>query len=88
MIIVLPLPLLVSGTSGTSFLIAGNPSLIPQFQAKYPPWTLGMTEDDAKMLYKTMEELYNQYIEHVVKENPNAFDKPKKNKSRFYQRKQ
>ena len=53
-----------------------------------PPWTLGMTEDDAKMLYKTMEELYNQYIEHVVKENPNAFDKPKKNKSRFYQRKQ
>ena len=44
-----------------------------------PPWTLGMTEDDAKMLYKTMEALYNQYIEHVVKENPNAFDKPKKN---------
>jgi hypothetical protein len=53
-----------------------------------PPWTLGMTEDDAKMLYNTIEILYNQYIEPVVKKNPNAFDKPKKNKSRSYKRKQ
>ena len=33
-----------------------------------PPWTLGMTEDDAKMLYKTMESIYNHNIEPLLKE--------------------
>ena len=28
-----------------------------------PPWTAGMTEQDAKMLYKTMEQIYNNDIE-------------------------
>jgi hypothetical protein len=28
-----------------------------------PPWTAGMTEEDAKMLYKTMEQIYNNDIE-------------------------
>ncbi len=28
-----------------------------------PSWTAGMTEQDAKMLYKTMEQLYNSDIE-------------------------
>jgi hypothetical protein len=30
---------------------------------KEPNWTNGMTEEDAKMLYKTMEQLYNSNIE-------------------------
>lgn len=28
-----------------------------------PNWTSGMTDQDAKMLYKTMEQLYNSNIE-------------------------
>ena len=28
-----------------------------------PNWTAGMTEQDAKMLYKTMEQIYNNTIE-------------------------
>lgn len=28
-----------------------------------PPWTAGMTEQDAKMLYKTMEQIYTNNIE-------------------------
>ena len=28
-----------------------------------PPWTAGMTEEDAKMRYKTMEQIYNNDIE-------------------------
>ena len=28
-----------------------------------PNWTSGMTEQDAKMLYKTMEQIYNNDIE-------------------------
>ena len=43
-----------------------------------PPWTAGMTEGDAKMLYKTMELIYNQYFEPIVKENPNAFETNKR----------
>ena len=33
-----------------------------------PPWTSGMTEQDAKMLYKTMEQIYNNDIEPLLKE--------------------
>lgn len=32
-----------------------------------PPWTAGMTEYDAKMLYKTMEQIYDNDIAPVVK---------------------
>ncbi len=31
-----------------------------------PPWTAGMTEDDAKMLYKTMEQIYDNDIAPVI----------------------
>ena len=31
-----------------------------------PPWTSGMTEQDAKMLYKTMEQIYNNNIEPLI----------------------
>ena len=40
-----------------------------------PPWTAGMTEQDAKMLYKTMEQIYNNEIEPIIeyyKEKENA----------------
>lgn len=30
-----------------------------------PPWTAGMTEQDAKMLYKTMEQIYTNDIEPI-----------------------
>lgn len=33
-----------------------------------PPWTSGMTEDDARMLYKTMEQIYNNNIEPLLQE--------------------
>lgn len=33
-----------------------------------PSWTAGMTEEDAKMLYKTMEQIYNNNIEPLLKE--------------------
>lgn len=33
-----------------------------------PSWTAGMTDDDAKMLYKTMEQIYNNNIEPLLKE--------------------
>lgn len=32
-----------------------------------PNWTSGMTEQDAKMLYKTMEQIYNNSIEPIFK---------------------
>ena len=32
-----------------------------------PTWTAGMTEEDAKMLYKTMEQIYNNDIAPVIK---------------------
>ena len=32
-----------------------------------PPWTAGMTEEDAKMLYKTMEQIYTNNIEPLVR---------------------
>ena len=31
-----------------------------------PPWTAGMTDNDAKMLYKTMEQIYNNNIEPII----------------------
>jgi hypothetical protein len=31
-----------------------------------PSWTAGMTEQDAKMLYKTMEQIYNNNIEPIL----------------------
>lgn len=31
-----------------------------------PPWTAGMTEQDAKMLYKTMEQIYTNDIEPIL----------------------
>lgn len=31
-----------------------------------PPWTAGMTEEDAKMLYKTMEQIYNNNIAPIM----------------------
>jgi hypothetical protein len=31
-----------------------------------PSWTAGMTEQDAKMLYKTMEQIYNNNIEPLI----------------------
>ena len=33
-----------------------------------PNWTSGMTNEDAKMLYKTMEQIYNNNIEPLLKE--------------------
>ncbi len=33
-----------------------------------PSWTAGMTEEDAKMLYKTMEQIYNNNIEPLLNE--------------------
>lgn len=33
-----------------------------------PSWISGMTEEDAKMLYKTMEQIYNNNIEPLLKE--------------------
>lgn len=49
-----------------------------------PPWIAGMTEEDAKMLYKTMEQIYNNNIapvlEHYQKlENGDAVVLPKNN---------
>ena len=31
-----------------------------------PSWTSGMTEQDAKMLYKQMEQIYNNDIEPIL----------------------
>lgn len=33
-----------------------------------PPWTSGMTAEDATMLYKTMEQIYTNNIEPLLKE--------------------
>ena len=33
-----------------------------------PPWTAGMTAEDAKMLYKTMAQIYTNNIEPLLKE--------------------
>ena len=31
-----------------------------------PSWTSGMTEEDAKKLYKIMEQIYNNNIEPII----------------------
>jgi hypothetical protein len=33
-----------------------------------PPWTSGMTQKDAEMLYKTMEQIYNNNIEPLLEQ--------------------
>jgi len=33
-----------------------------------PPWIAGMTDEDAKMLYKTMEQLYNENLKTLTGE--------------------
>jgi hypothetical protein len=33
-----------------------------------PSWTSGMTEEDAKMLYKTMEQIYTHNVEPLLNE--------------------
>lgn len=37
-------------------------------QPNDPSWTAGMTEEDAKMLYKTMEQIYTNDIEPLLQE--------------------
>ena len=39
-----------------------------------PPWTSGMTEEDAKMLYKTMEQIYTNDIAPLVEEAKRLVD--------------
>jgi len=39
-----------------------------------PPWTAGMTEEDAKMLYKVMEQIYNNDIAPLVQEAKDLID--------------
>jgi len=34
-----------------------------------PSWISGMTEQDAKMLYKTMEQIYNNNIEPLLEQH-------------------
>ena len=36
-------------------------------QPDEPSWTSGMTEEDAKMLYKTMEQIYTNNIEPLLR---------------------
>ena len=36
-----------------------------------PSWTSGMTEQEAKMLYKTMEQIYNTDIEPLLRKKHN-----------------
>jgi hypothetical protein len=33
-----------------------------------PPWTAGMTEEDAMMLYRTMEQIYDNDISPIVEQ--------------------
>lgn len=37
-----------------------------------PTWTAGMTEEDAKSLYKIMEQIYTNDIEPLIKKAQNA----------------
>ena len=39
-----------------------------------PPWTSGMTKEDAESLYKVMEQIYNNDIEPLIKELQNLRD--------------
>lgn len=42
-----------------------------------PSWTAGMTEEDAKMLYKVMEQLYTSCFKPLIEEK-NGKQAPKK----------
>jgi hypothetical protein len=42
-----------------------------------PSWTAGMTEQDAKMLYKTMEQIYNNDIAPVIEHYKGLENAPK-----------
>lgn len=44
-----------------------------------PSWTSGMTEEDAKMLYKTMEQIYNNDIAPII-EQQKVKNAPKQSK--------
>ncbi len=44
-----------------------------------PSWTSGMTEEDAKMLYKTMEQIYNNDIAPIL-EQQKVKNAPKQSK--------
>ena len=45
-----------------------------------PPWTSGMYEQDAKMLYKTMEQIYNNNIEPIIDHYRRIENAPKSSK--------
>lgn len=42
-----------------------------------PSWTAGMTEQDAKMLYKTMEQIYNNDIAPIIEHYKGFENAPK-----------
>lgn len=42
-----------------------------------PSWTAGMTEEDAKMLYKTMEQIYNNDIAPIIEHYKGLENAPK-----------
>jgi hypothetical protein len=46
-------------------------------QPNDPPWTSGMTEEDAKSLYKVMEQIYNNNIEPVINHYKDRENAPK-----------
>ena len=43
-----------------------------------PNWTAGMTEQDAKMLYKTMEQIYNNDIAPIIEHYKGLENAPKR----------
>ena len=43
-----------------------------------PSWTAGMTEKDAKMLYKTMEQIYNNDIDPIIEHYKGLENAPKR----------
>lgn len=45
-----------------------------------PSWTSGMTEQDAKMLYKTMEQIYTNNIEPIIDHYKGVENAPKPSK--------
>jgi hypothetical protein len=44
-----------------------------------PTWTAGMTEQDAKMLYKVMEQIYNNNIEPIIEQLKGKTNASKRN---------
>jgi hypothetical protein len=45
-----------------------------------PSWTAGMTKEDAEMLYKTMEQIYNNDIEPIIEHYKGIENAPKRSK--------